>query len=92
MTTTIPRPKKSWNIWHIKNRWIRAAVALPLVAGTAVMMLAVVVSATVIFALRGAWDAVADGYSDGFGVSDRKEWAGIVRAAWRAITAQDEPK
>ena len=92
MTATTFSAKNGWNIWHIKNRWLRAVIALPLVAGTAMMMLAVIVGATILFALKGAWDAVADGYSDGFGVSDRKEWAGIVRAAWRAITAQDEPK
>jgi hypothetical protein len=92
MTATAFSAKNGWNIWHIKNRWLRAVVAWPMVAITAVAMLIVIAGATILFALKGAWDAVADGYSDGFGVSDRKEWAGIVRAAWCAITAQDEPK
>ena len=76
--------KKPWNIWDIKNRWLRATVAWPLFIGMAVVFVAVLPIATVQFALKGAWEAVADGYTDGF-----RGWRPIMKASWAAMTAQD---
>ena len=81
--------KKNWSIWSIKNRWLRAAVAWPCVVGMTIVAAVVIVCATVFFALKGAWDTVVEGYVDGFGVHDRREWAAIFGDAWAAMTAKD---
>lgn len=80
-----------WNIWRIKNRWLRAAVAWPGVILTAIGVLIFIAFGTVYFAVVGAGRRVADAYADGFGAAERKEWASVISTAWAAMTAKDEP-
>lgn len=79
MTTT------TWNIWSIKNRWLRAAVAWPLVFFGGVALAVVFVAAAVVLGVigagKGAYHEVRQLWLPG--------WGEIGRMAWRAMTAKE---
>lgn len=83
--------KQAWTIWQIKPRWLRAVVAWPLVVLSAIGIVIALLVATMVFAVRGAWQEVAEGYADGFGGRERSEWLSLGKAAWAAMTGKDEP-
>lgn len=83
--------KPAWTIWSIKPSWLRAIVAWPLVALSAIVIIVALLVATVVFAVRGAWQEVAAGYFEGFGSRERSEWWALLEAAWAAMTGKDEP-
>jgi hypothetical protein len=85
--TVRPAAKKGWNIWRIKNRWLRAAVAWPFAIGCAAVMAALALVLIVVFAVKGVWDGLADV----FDAKERADWAQVFHAAWAALTGRDEP-
>lgn len=85
--TVRPAGKKGWNIWRIKNRWLRAAVAWPLAIVTVVTLAVVGLVMIIVFAARGVWD----GFVDVFDAKERADWALVFHAAWAALTGKDEP-
>jgi hypothetical protein len=84
--------KQAWTIWSIKPRWLRAIVAWPLVTLSAIAIIVALLVATVVFAVRGAWQEVAAGYVEGFGSRERAEWLLLCKDAWAAMTGKDEPQ
>lgn len=83
--------KPAWTIWQIKPRWLRASVAWPLVILSTIAVVVALLVATVVFAVRGAWEEVAAGYVEGFNTRERSEWLALFHAAWAAMTGKDEP-
>jgi hypothetical protein len=79
----------TWNIWRIKNRWLRAAFMWLVAAALAALCLAVAPIAIAVLAVIGAASGLA-----GFFRSFRdgaSEWRDIFGTAWAAMTGQDAP-
>lgn len=79
--------KTKWTIWRIKNRWLRTAAAWPLAIVVVIVLTAISVGATVVFAIKG----VCDGFADVVDAKERQDWADIGAAAWAALSGKDEP-
>lgn len=77
----------NWNIWRIKNRWLRAAFMWAVVFGVAAICLAVAPIAIVVLAVVGA----AAGLRELFRALRSGEWREIFSVAWAAMTGKDEP-
>lgn len=77
--------EKHWNIWRIKNRWLRAfAVAL---IGTPYLIAAALLVA-VLSVVIGAGEGLAKAWSIFRSEQDGKV---IYRNYWRAITMREAP-
>ena len=77
----------TWNIWHVKNRWLRAALMWLAVALLAALCLVAAPIAIVVLAVIGA----ASGVRELFRTLRGGEWQEIFRVAWAALTAKDQP-
>lgn len=79
-------PKKGWTIWSIKNRWLRAAVAWPVLIlsaiGLVVFAIILAVGAGVLAVCRVAGEEAT---------SLAAAWHEMRTTAWAAMTGKDEP-
>ncbi len=79
------KSKKTFNIWRIKNRWLRAGVAWVVVIGIAAFLAFAFAVTAIIGAIRGLWEGPVE-FIDGF-----DEWRDLGGNAWAAMTAKDAP-
>lgn len=80
-----------WTIWHIKNRWLRVAVAWPVI-GAVVAAFAVVGTIMIpVAAAIGAWERMKEYFLSVYQVHLEFRADGTYSSAWAALSGKDEP-
>lgn len=74
--------KRPWNIWRIKNRWLRAVF-------TALVMAPIVLFLFVFCAALSILDGVIEGGKHAWWVFNRDHDTSIYASFWRAVTLRE---
>ena len=74
--------KQPWNIWRIKNRWIRAVF-------TALVMAPLIVVIFALTVLASIGDGIIEGARSAWWCFNKSHHTDIYRLAWRAVTLRE---
>lgn len=78
--------KRPWNIWNIKNRWVRAIIAWLLVLALLPLAIVGLSILCLLFTLVGAYRGIKDEFQDAF---SPRGWVELAAIMWRAMTARE---
>jgi hypothetical protein len=75
----------SWNIWRVRQRWLRVLVAWAMLLVMLALAAAALVPLVLIFVFVGAYRGIRAEFADAFD----DDWRPIWAAAWRALSGKE---